>query len=429
MRAAIWLVTLFAVAVAIALFAGNNQAVVTLFWPPHRVDISFNLAVLLLAGLIALVHLALRAMAAVFSLPLQARRWRAQQKERAMYAAFMDGISHLTAGRFIRASRSAENALQQESGLRVLAQEIHHDTGHNPARSVQLRALAHLLAAESAQSLQNRTLRDSHLEQALTPAGPAFTVETGEGIQLRAAHWALQDRDPGAAIGLLNQLPQGASRRTLALRLKLRATRQAGLTQDALETARLLAKHRAFSPQAAQSILRGLGMELLNGAHDSEQMQRAWHALDDAERAMPELAIHAANRLMAVQGEAELARQWLLGVWDTVMAPQAGLGSNIRVKLVCALESGLASIDAAWLARIEAALQSSPRDANLQYLAGMACLNRQLWGKAQQLLSQAALALQDVSLRRKAWRAVAQLAEERGDEAAANAAFRRAAEA
>ena len=47
MRAALWFLALFGVAVAIALFAGNNQAVVTVFWPPHRIDISFNLMVLL----------------------------------------------------------------------------------------------------------------------------------------------------------------------------------------------------------------------------------------------------------------------------------------------------------------------------------------------------------------------------------------------
>ena len=46
MRAALWFMALFGIAVAVALFAGNNQAVVTVFWPPHRVDVSFNLMVL-----------------------------------------------------------------------------------------------------------------------------------------------------------------------------------------------------------------------------------------------------------------------------------------------------------------------------------------------------------------------------------------------
>ncbi|HAL39115.1 MAG TPA: heme biosynthesis protein HemY, partial [Polaromonas sp.] len=101
---------------------------------------------------------------------------------------------------------------------------------------------------------------------------------------------------------------------------------------------------------------------------------------------------------------------------------------NLRIKLIAALEAGLDSLDAAWLARIETAQLSRPRDANLQYLAGMACLNRQLWGKARQLLSQAAPALQDGTLHRNAWRALAVLAEQREDEAAAAQAYKRAAQ-
>ena len=46
--------------------------------------------------------------------------------------------------------------------------------------------------------------------------------------------------------------------------MKLRIARLSGATGEALETARLLAKHRAFSPEAASSIVResrfGLGM-------------------------------------------------------------------------------------------------------------------------------------------------------------------------
>ena len=49
MRAALWLLALFGIAVASALFAGNNQGTVTLFWPPYRLDLSLNMVLLLLA--------------------------------------------------------------------------------------------------------------------------------------------------------------------------------------------------------------------------------------------------------------------------------------------------------------------------------------------------------------------------------------------
>ena len=57
----------------------------------------------------------------------------------------------------------------------------------------------------------------------------------------------------------------------------------------------------------------------------------------------------------------------------------------------------------------------------------MACMRRQLWGKAQQLLIQAVQGLQDARLRRNAWRSLALLAQERGDPEAAAQAWKEAA--
>ena len=215
MRAALWLLALFAIASAVALFAGNNQGAVTLFWPPYRIDLSLNLVLLLLLGAFLFLHAALGALAALLELPRQALRWRTQQKERAMHASLLDSISHMLAGRFIRARKSAEGALQQERSLTV--------SGHTPDNAGQLRALAHLLAAESAQALQDRAGREEHLQQALEHAGTRDAQETREGALMRAARWALDDRDPKAAVGWLKGLPQGAARRTLALRTRLKA--------------------------------------------------------------------------------------------------------------------------------------------------------------------------------------------------------------
>ena len=86
------------------------------------------------------------------------------------------------------------------------------------------------------------------------------------------------------------------------------------------------------------------------------------------------------------------------------------------------------SSDQEWLARVESAAQANPRDPTLQYLAGMACLHRGLWGRAQLLLTQATRSLTDERLQRSAWRALAQLAQQRGDQPAASAAWKQAAQ-
>ena len=67
MRNVIGLIALTCVAVAAALFAGNNQATVTVFWPPYRVDVSLNLVLICLVGVFMTVYLAMRALSAITS--------------------------------------------------------------------------------------------------------------------------------------------------------------------------------------------------------------------------------------------------------------------------------------------------------------------------------------------------------------------------
>ena len=48
MRGALWFIGLFGIAVAAAFFVSGNAATVTVYWPPHRVDLSLNMVVVLL---------------------------------------------------------------------------------------------------------------------------------------------------------------------------------------------------------------------------------------------------------------------------------------------------------------------------------------------------------------------------------------------
>lgn len=424
MRATLWLVALFAAAVAAALFAGNNQGTITVFWPPWRLDLSLNLVLLSLALLFTVLYAALRGLSVLAALPRQAQRWRLQKKERAMHGALLDALAQLTSGRFLRARKSADAALEQEKSLSAAHARL--------PQAELVRVLANVIAGDASHALQDRSTRNQHLDQALasvaSPAGE-LSQELREGAQLRAARWALDDQEPEDALERLSALPQGAGRRTLALRIRLKAARAARRTQDALETARLLGKHRAFSPAATQSIVRGLASEVLRNAHDAEQLNASWEALEPAERDMPELAILAAQRLAELGGEPTQVRRWLEPVW-TQLIEQPGLLAEMDARrLVRTLEAALDTLDAHWLARIETAQKSNPRDVRLQYLAGVACLQSQLWGKAQQLLTQAAPRLQDPQLRASAWRHLAELAEQRDDPDTALAAWKRAAQA
>ncbi|MDP1687055.1 heme biosynthesis protein HemY, partial [Hydrogenophaga sp.] len=352
-------------------------------------------------------------------------RWRSQQVERSVVGSVMDALANQLSGRFVRAQSSAQQALDQ---LKTVP------AGQWPRRE-QLQVLAHLLAAESAHSLQNRERRDENLQAALSPELGKGAPDASEGALLRAVRWAVEDRDVDAARSRLAELPQGAGRRIQALRLKLRVARLGGATEEALETARLLAKHKAFSPEASRSIVRGLVLDALREAHDMAQLEAVWSRLDATERVVPELALAAArrgNQLVLQRGDAPddetravaaRLRSWLEPLWQGFDA----LEPLQQRQLVVAFEPGLPQLDSAWLARLEQQQRLSPNNAFLQYLAGQACLHRQLWGKASQLLTQASHGLSDAALMRRTWRSLARLAEERGDEVAAQAAWKQAA--
>ena len=428
MRAALWLLALFGVAVAGALLAGNNQGLVTLFWAPYRLDLSINLVVLLWGLSFALMHLALRALAAFLELPHQARRWRAQQKERTLHAAVLESLALLMSGRYLRARKSAEHGLELADSLQAQATTSEPAPRHLPT----LRALAHLIAAESAHVLRDQVSRDQHFQLGLAQANQTnlpVSGDVGDAARLSAARWALSDRDATAALDWLTQLPHGASRRTLALRLRLKAARLSGRQDLALDTARLLSKHGAFSPTASDSLLRSLVLSRLGQCHDSAQLTQTWTSLDRAERLMPDIALQAARRMLSVQGSARVVLNWLLPLWTGWGDRSVSLDTRQQLELIDVLEQALLADEpqADWLARTEQARLSQPQHMGLLYLYGRVCMRHSLWGKAQQMLERCAPQLTQPSLQRKAWCSVAELAEQRGDAAAASQAWRRAA--
>lgn len=427
MRAALWLIGLFALAVAGAWMADHNEGGVAFFLHPYRIDLSLNLFVLLVLALLVLLLLAQKAVAALLSLPREARRWRLQQKERAAHAALLDAYAQFMAGRYLRSRKSAELVLSREDALRG-------DAEHPLAHAVALRAVAHVVAAESAHALQDKALRDQHLAQARQEAEHASGTERqilSEGLTLRAARWLLDDRDAQASLAQLAQLPSAVARRTVAMRIALKAARLAGQTARALETALLLAKHRAFSPMAAQSLVRSLVMDLIARTHDEPALEKLWQGLPSAQRAQPEVVARAATRWLQLGGDPVRARAWILPVWEALRTADQPPSLLDKQKLVLVLEQSMQDVPSAdsrsWLARIEAAQQGQPQDAHLQYLAGMVYMRHQLWGKAQHLLSQASRHLPDAALQRRAWVALAELAEQRQDAAAALQAWKQAA--
>jgi HemY protein len=352
-----------------------------------------------------------------------------QQKERAMHAMLLDGLTQLMSGRYVRSAKSAEQVLR----LEVLLAQTRTADDVAPRHVQQLRVLSHLMAAESAQALRDREARETHLQAVLDEAQGSTSeavLEVVEAAQLSAARWSLSDRDAPAALRWLDALRQGTARRTLALRMRLKASRIEHKFEEALDTARLLSKHGAFTGAAAHSLLRELAIASLNNAHDSAQLQRAWDGLERQERDLPEVVLHAADRMMRLSGDANLVMPWLTPLWNRMVQQPDSCTPDMRLRVTHMLARALVllPVDAEWLASIERARQTYPRWVELSYLAGMVCWHHALWGKAQQMLEQAAPQLSVPEMQRQAWRTLALLAEHKEETTRAQMCWKRAAE-
>lgn len=412
MRAVVWFVLLFVVAVVAATTFGANDGLVSLYWGGWRMDVSMNLFLLvLLAACLALVTI-FQAVNALVGLPRKAHEWRVARRDRTAQAALRDALAQFFGGRYSRAQKAAQRALLIQAETAELAQDN------------EFTVLGHLLAAGSAHKLQDRARRDEELELALELSSRSSAARSAEeGARLLAAEWALDDRDAARALSLLAVLPPGVARRTHALRLKLQACRLAQQPHEALKTARLLAKHQAFSKAAAQGLLRSLAFESLDGARDADQVRRTWFALDVADRRDPMVAARAAECLAAFGSHAE-GRAWLRPFWDRL----ADFTEDERVALADGLVACMDGLTPDWLARLETSAQAHPREAAVAYAVGCALAERGLWGKARLLLEQAVAgpALKTAS-RRRAWLLLARLAEQQSDGERAASCYREAA--
>lgn len=411
MRSVIWLVLLFVVAVVAALTLGDNDGVASFYWGHWRLDMSLNFFVLAALGTGFVVVSAVQAINALVGLPERAREWRALRLERAAQAALREALTEYFGGRYTRAHKAAQRALAVRDDAGVVTTDR------------EFQVLANLLAAGSLHRLQDRRRRDEILRRIVTP-GQRPGAPVDEGARLLAAEWALDDRDATRAEALLAELPPGVARRTQALRLKLQASRLLRRPLDALHTARLLANHQAFSSVAAQGLLRSLAFEVLDDAHDIDQLRRGWQQFDAADQRDPFVASRAARRAAALDHPGE-GCLWLRPLWDRLDE----LGRDGRHEVAMALIEAVKGVGADWLPRVEAAQRNHPTESAVQGAAGAVLFERQLWGKARRPLEQAARDLTlEPKARRRAWRTLAALAREEADEQRAADCERAAAE-
>jgi HemY protein len=123
----------------------------------------------------------------------------------------------------------------------------------------------------------------------------------------------------------------------------------------------------------------------------------------------------AARRAVAFDA-ADDARRWLRPLWDRLRE----LTAEQRAQVALALTAAAEGIGVDWIPSLEAAQQTYPHEAAVQVAVGTTFAARGLMGKARRPLEFAAAdRVLDATARRRAWRTLAAMAREAGDEARA----------
>ncbi|MHB1332839.1 MAG: heme biosynthesis HemY N-terminal domain-containing protein [Sulfuriferula sp.] len=111
MRALIWIVVLFAMAVGFTLAGKYDPGYAVLVYPPYRVELSLTLMVAVFLVLLVFGHLFFRLVSVSLNLPEQVRASHARQREQKSREALSQALTVLLEMRYQQAEKRAAEAL------------------------------------------------------------------------------------------------------------------------------------------------------------------------------------------------------------------------------------------------------------------------------------------------------------------------------
>ena len=380
MRALLWVVALFALAVALTAAARYSPGYILLVLPGHRVELSLNFALILLALAFVAIYLIVRALGIMLAMPARAAQFRRGQRRSRARRSFEEAIAAYFEGRFGRAERAARQALE-----------------HNEASALSL-----TVAARSAHELKQFAARDEYLQQM-----ERLTPDEGYLRLMTQAELFLDERRYHDALHALSRLPD---KHTAALRLELKAQQQAKNWDHVLQLLPQLEKRKVLDPALLEQIRRYAQIEnLKRKALDARSLREYWDKLPVEDRNDSRLAAAAAQCFIALGGCEEAHRiieESLQANWDSALLP---------LYVECLPRDARRHLE-----RAEAWLKNHPGDTSLLLALGQLCMQQELWGKARSYL-EASLAVEPSNT---AYVELGRLLERIGEPEAASRAYR-----
>lgn len=386
MKFLLWLLALFAVAVAVALAAHNNGYAV-LVYPPYRIELSLTLFVGLLIVVFVFGYLLVRMVAAALRLPDYVRRFRAERLQNKGRKAMMDALSAFFEGRYAAAEKAA-----------VRAMDLGESSGINP-----------IIAARAAHELREFDKRDTYLAAAQGKSVGDSTMRL-----MAQSKFMLDQQQPQSALSALTELRDaGVKNHIGALQMELKAQQQAKNWDGVLEVLAQLDKRSALDATAIEQMRQQAYIGKLGRAQGAPELQKIWKSIPGNFRRRARISAAAAHIFIQLKDCAMAQRilaESLESKWDSGLLALYGECTGGEV-----------------VARIEKAegwLKKHPNDAALLLALGKLCLHQGLWGKAQSYLE----ASISVAPTRTAYTALAHLLEKLQKPDEASRYFQKSAE-
>lgn len=349
MRWLLWFLLILLVAIGLSLFASNNEGYVLIVRPPYRLELSFNLLILLIVLSFFSLHLLLRMLNYARQLPASVKEYKERRRQREGRAALVEALHALVDGRYTLAEKSAAKAL-----------DLGEDAG-----------LSALVAARAAHKAKRKSQRDFYLAEAERLAPQART-----GRLLTQAELLLDDRQYIQALQVLQHLDRLEPKYVPAMRLELKVQLHLGNWEQVLSLLQNLEKKdglelwkiKQYRQQAHQQMLRRY-------AGDLKKLQACWKKLAPEEQLNPHIAEAAAQAFSEAGDGNQASRVLEMSLtknWDSHLAGLLG---------DCESQDPIKQLQQAeyWLTQHEG-------DANLLLALGRMCIRQKLWGKAESYL-------------------------------------------
>ena len=342
-----WVLAVFALAVGLSLAAHLNDGYAILVFPPYRVELSLNFAILLGIAGFALGYMLLRLLGHTLRLPLHVRAFRERRRGEKGRAAMLAALQALFEGRYGRAEKSAGEA---------------YDFGEAPALSA-------LIAARAAGEMRELERRDQWLARAESHDSDARQARLAVQASL-----LLDDRRYDDALDVLLELSRSGPKRIATQRMLMKAHQRLGHWDEVRRLAAALGKRGVLAEVAATQLRITAQIEALRQhARDAAALAACWQHTED--RLDTRVARTAAQLFIAL-GECRRAHEIV----------ETALEAEWNEQLILLYGECLGADTLAQIERAESWLKSRPRDRALLLTLGCLCMQQELWGKAQSYL-------------------------------------------